>query len=224
MNPGAKLNNHKAITPNNQSSLKPPKTEGSSTNKQQKFNDVEIKALKSKPMIRPAPPISSKSSSSSTKIGSDIKPSVSITPVSSAETSTSSMSSSMKNKNAAGIEIIPLGDKLPPDDQKHRSPSKDIKRSLSEDDKRRLEKKKRKREHFETTESSSSGKNSDEKKFKHSSSSSSSSSKKINNVIDRLSSGSNNDSGIEIVPTSGSSSSSSKLKNLDSSSKSNLHR
>ena len=48
----------------------------------------------------------------------------------------------MKNKNAAGIEIIPLGDKLPPDDQKHRSPSKDIKRSLSEDDKRRLEKKK----------------------------------------------------------------------------------
>ena len=97
-------------------------------------------------------------------IGSDIKPSVSITPVSSADAATLNM------KKPAGIEIIPLGDKLPENetgnsnrktekssssssssDSKSSSLLKEIKRSLSEDDKRRMEKKegkKRKRDHF----------------------------------------------------------------------------
>merc|ERR1719483_1649135 len=85
---------------------------------------------------------------------------ISITPVSSADAATLNM------KKPAGIEIIPLGDKLPENessskksgsgssgssDSKSSSLLKEIKRSLSEDDKRRMEKKdgkKRKRDQF----------------------------------------------------------------------------
>merc|ERR1719203_508186 len=144
----------------------------------------EIKALKSKPSSgsgsggtstnsTTSSPTSSSASSKSqsgsssvvsktaSKMGSDIKPSVSITPVSSADAATLNM------KKPAGIEIIPLGDKLPENessskksgsgsssgssDSKSSSLLKEIKRSLSEDDKRRMEKKdgkKRKRDQF----------------------------------------------------------------------------
>ena len=161
-------------------------------------------------------------------MGSDIKPSVSITPVSSADAATLNM------KKPAGIEIIPLGDKLPENessskksgsgsssgssDSKSSSLLKEIKRSLSEDDKRRMEKKdgkKRKRDQFilknETSPShkkskqysssnSSSGGSGGSGGSGSSSSTGSTTNKKLTSVIDRLSSSSHNDSGIEIIP------------------------
>jgi len=219
-------------------------------------NHLEIKALKSKPSSgagsggtgsssytstgnatttsSPSSSTSSKSQSGSSsvvsktasKMGSDIKPSVSITPVSSADAATLNM------KKPAGIEIIPLGDKLPENessskksgsgssgssDSKSGSLLKEIKRSLSEDDKRRMEKKdgkKRKRDQFILkNETSPSHKKS--KQYSSSNSSSggsggsggsgssgtgSTTNKKLTSVIDRLSSSSHNDSGIEIIP------------------------
>lgn len=173
LNPGAaavmKSKDSTATTPTTK-----VKTESS------KFStNLEIKALQKKP------------SSLKSKSG-DIKPSVSITPVSSADLN-------LKKPSSSGFEIIPLGDKMPENSEKTK---KDIKRSLSEDDKRRLEKKEKKRKHDLLM-------SKDGKKY---SSSSGSSSKKLSSLIDRLSSSSHNDSGIEIIP-SGKYPSSDKLKN-----------
>ncbi|XP_059085634.1 mediator of RNA polymerase II transcription subunit 1-like [Tigriopus californicus] len=74
----------------------------------------------------------------------DIKPLVSITPVSS-----STCSLSMSKKSAGGIEIIPLGGSNEKDKSREL-----IRRSLSEDDKRRLEKKSmssKKRKHLSSS-------------------------------------------------------------------------
>ncbi|TRY79153.1 hypothetical protein TCAL_16126 [Tigriopus californicus] len=74
----------------------------------------------------------------------DIKPLVSITPVSS-----STCSLSMSKKSAGGIEIIPLGGSNEKDQSREM-----IRRSLSEDDKRRLEKKSmssKKRKHLSSS-------------------------------------------------------------------------
>ena len=66
---------------------------------------MEIKALKSKPQNLPVHFGPKKMGGS--QGGSDIKPSVSITPVSSADAISDNV------KKPVGIEIIPLGDKLP---------------------------------------------------------------------------------------------------------------
>jgi len=207
----------KTAEPNRQDRTDSHKTDRYSTKSDSKSvyksssnsNHLEIKAFKAKPASSGSGGTTSSSSStssssksqsssvvskSSSKMGSDIKPSVSITPVSSADAATLNM------KKPAGIEIIPLGDKLPENetgnsnrktekssssssssDSKSSSLLKEIKRSLSEDDKRRMEKKegkKRKRDHFvlENKSPSSSSSNSNSKKSKSGQYSSSSSS------------------------------------------------
>lgn len=148
LNPGAR--NNKVTTtltpPQQPPTTKTSKTDQFSTKTGGFGGELEIKALKAKPLLSP----SSRPSSVKNKIGSDIRPSVSITPVSSADPASTTIS---MRKSAAGIEIIPLGDKLPSDENSSKKSKESVKRSFSEDDKRRLERKdgsktKRKRDHF----------------------------------------------------------------------------
>ena len=80
-----------------------PKATATGNTTKLRINQVEIKALKSKPANLALPFEQTKQAK---KMGDPIKPSVSITPVSSADVIEGV-------KKPVGIEIIPLGDKLP---------------------------------------------------------------------------------------------------------------
>ena len=95
LNPGARNQvSNKGLTPTKATTANTTKL---------RINQVEIKPLKSKPANLALPFEQSKPAK---KMGDPIKPSVSITPVSSADVIDSV-------KKPVGIEIIPLGDKLP---------------------------------------------------------------------------------------------------------------
>ena len=98
LNPGVRAQpSNKGLTPT------PPKATATANTTKLRINQVEIKALKSKPANLALPFEQTKQAK---KMGDPIKPSVSITPVSSADVIEGV-------KKPVGIEIIPLGDKLP---------------------------------------------------------------------------------------------------------------
>ena len=98
LNPGVRAQPIKGLTPTTKT------TATANTTKFSRINQVEIKALKSKPANLALQPF--EQTKQAKKMGDPIKPSVSITPVSSADVIDSV-------KKPVGIEIIPLGDKLP---------------------------------------------------------------------------------------------------------------
>ena len=105
LNPGARTPTNKGTTPAKTTQNPTPAASGSAGSTKLRINQVEIKALKSKPpsnLVHFGP-----KKIGGAQGGSDIKPSVSITPISSADAISDNV------KKPVGIEIIPLGDKLP---------------------------------------------------------------------------------------------------------------